>query len=241
MNQKEVLQILAKLGAVITDSHIVYAAGNHGTAYVNKDAVYPDTVETKALCQAMAEMFADSGAEVVVGPEKGGIILSQWTAYHLTNLTGKMVAAVYAEREERSVLKATVGTPFFVERLGNFNLYPGEELLVREPKFIFKRGYGQQVAGKKVLVVEDVLTTGGSAAKTVEAVRLAGGKVVGLGVLCNRGGVTSDMVGNTRLQALVNLTLESWPEVECPLCAKNVPINIEVGKGKAFLARMGQA
>ncbi len=39
MNEQEVLDILAKTGAVITNSHIVYTSGKHGTAYVNKDAV----------------------------------------------------------------------------------------------------------------------------------------------------------------------------------------------------------
>ncbi len=41
MNEQEVLQVLGKVGAVIADSHIVYTSGKHGTAYVNKDAVYP--------------------------------------------------------------------------------------------------------------------------------------------------------------------------------------------------------
>ena len=77
MNEQEVLQVLGKVGAVITGSHIVYTSGKHGTAYANKDAVYPHTAETSRLCQAIAERFADDKVEVVIAPAIGGVILSQ--------------------------------------------------------------------------------------------------------------------------------------------------------------------
>lgn len=50
---------------------------------------------------------------------------------------------------------------------------------------VLKRGYPKKVAGKKVLVVEDVLNTGKSAAATVKAVQSAGGEVVACHALCN--------------------------------------------------------
>jgi orotate phosphoribosyltransferase len=86
--------------------------------------------------------------------------------------------------------------------------------------------------------VEDVLTTGGSAKKVVEATRALGGNIVGLGVLCNRGGITPEDVANPpKLFALVNIKLDAWDETECPLCAQSVPINTDVGKGREYLAR----
>ena len=77
MNEQEVLQVLAKVGAVITGSHIVYTSGKHGTAYVDKDRIYPHTRDTARLCHAIALEFCQSGVEAVVGPEKGAIFLSQ--------------------------------------------------------------------------------------------------------------------------------------------------------------------
>lgn len=207
MNEQEVLQVLGRVGAVIADSHIVYTSGKHGTAYVNKDAVYPHTAETSRLCRAIAERFADDNVEVVIAPAIGGVILSQWTAHHLTEMNGHEVFGVYAEKSDGDA-------------------------------FVVKRGYDKLIAGKNVLVVEDVLTTGGSAKKVVEATRAIGGNVVGLGVLCNRGGITPEDVANPpKLFALVNVKLDAWDEAECPLCAKNVPINTDVGKGREFLAR----
>lgn len=211
MNEQEVLQILGKVGAAITDSHIVYTSGKHGTAYVNKDAVYPHTAETSRLCRAIAERFADDKVEVVIAPAIGGVILSQWVAHHLTEMSGHEVFGVYAEKSE------------------NRNA------------FIIKRGYDKLITGKNVLVVEDVLTTGGSAKKVVEATRAIGGKVIGLGVLCNRGGIMPQGVANVpRLEALVNVKLDAWDEEECARigpCSKGIPVNTDVGKGREFLAR----
>jgi orotate phosphoribosyltransferase len=83
-----------------------------------------------------------------------------------------------------------------------------------------------------------VLTTGGSVKKVIEVVRSLGGRVVGLGALCNRGGITAEDVGNVpKLQALVSINLEAWEPNDCPLCKQNVAINTNVGKGREFLER----
>ena len=209
MNEQEVLQVLSKVGAVVTDSHIVYTSGKHGTAYVNKDALYPHTAETSRLCRAIAERFADDNVQVVIAPAIGGVILSQWTAHHLSKMNGHEVFGVYAEKSEDR----------------------------RRDAFIIKRGYDKLIAGKIVLVVEDVLTTGGSAKKVVEATRAIGGYVVGLGVLCNRGGITPQMIDVPKLDALVSVKLDAWDEATCPLCERNVPVNTDIGKGREFIAR----
>lgn len=210
MEEQEVLRILAKVGAVITDSHVVYTSGKHGSAYVNKDAVYPHTDETSRLCRAIAEWFTLHGAQVVIAPAVGGCILSNRVAEHLSELTGKEVLGVYADKDGDG--------------------------------FVIKRGYDKLVAGRRVLVVEDVLTTGGSARKVVEAVRSIGGQVVGLGVLCNRGSVMAEGVGCVpELRALVNVRMDAWDEAACPLCAQGVPVNTDVGKGREFLARRSEA
>lgn len=207
MTEQEVLELLNEIGAVITGSHIVYTSGRHGEAYVNKDAIYPHTKVISRLCLVMAEPFTKDGVQAVIAPAVGGVILAQWVAYHLTNLTGEEVLGLYADKSDDG--------------------------------FTIKRGYDKLVTGKKVLVVEDVLTTGGSVRKVIEAVRDHGGQVVGLGAICNRGGVTAaDVGGVPKLEALVNVALQSWEKDACPLCQKGVPINTDVGKGREFLHRI---
>ena len=208
MQEQEILDILRKVGAVITNSHFVYTSGKHGSTYVNKDALYPYTSETSFLCMLLARRFINDDVDLVIAPVIGGVILSQWVAHHLSQLTWRYVFAVYAEKADD---RDTV---------------------------VIKRGYDKLIAGKNVLVVEDVITTGGSAKKVVQATRAIGGNVVGLGVLCNRGIVTSQNVANVpKLISLVNMKLEACDEKNCPLCKQNIPINTDIGKGREFLAQ----
>src|SRR3989344_2035567 len=96
--KKDVVSILKKVGAVITDSHFVYTSGKHGSAYINKDALYPHTKETSIIGKMFAEKFKDVEIDVVAAPALGGIIISQWTAYHLSKLKEKEVLGVYTEK-----------------------------------------------------------------------------------------------------------------------------------------------
>ncbi|MBI2066477.1 MAG: orotate phosphoribosyltransferase [Deltaproteobacteria bacterium] len=195
------MKLLEKFGAVLTNGHFVYTSGKHGSAYINKDALYPHTTVISRLCRELAKKFSRSPVEVVVAPVVGGVILSQWVAHHLSRMKKREVLGVYAEKSADG--------------------------------FILKRGYDRLVSGKKVLVVEDILNTGGSAKKVVETVRSAGGVVIGVGALVNRGGVIAkDLGGVPKVFSLVELPLEAWEANECPLCVRQLPINTEVGKGK---------
>lgn len=83
------LQYLQKVGAIISNSHFVGTSGLHFDTYVNKDFLYPHTEDVQGSGELFAEKFKDAGIEVVVGPAMGEIILSQWTAYALSRITGR--------------------------------------------------------------------------------------------------------------------------------------------------------
>ncbi len=104
--------------------------------------------------------------------------------------------------------------------------------------FVVRRGYDELIKGKRVLIVEDLTTTGGSIRKVVEACRIVGADVVGAIALCNRGEVTSEMVGNPPLfSQLLRMPLKQWSADECELCKRGIPINTDVGHGKEFIAK----
>ena len=218
MDEQGVLNILSKFGAVITNSHFVYSSWKHGSDYINKDAIYPHTLATSRLCRAIAKRFADDNVEVVIAPAIGGVILSQWTAHHLSEITGREVLGIYAEKEGMELISSSY-CPF-----------PPKY----EDKFVIKRGYAQLITGRRVLVVDDVLTTGGSVKKVIEAIYRLGCAIVGVGVICNRGGITAESVGVPKLEALVNAKMDEWMEADCPLCEQKVPINLDFGNGRKF-------
>ena len=210
MNDPEIMQVFAAAGAVISDSHFVYSSGRHSSVYINKDALYLHPGVISTLCQKMAQPYDADQIDVVVGPVLGGIVLSQWVAHYLNaRRTSGETLALYAEKEGDGPHK----------------------------KFLFSRGYDSYIPGKNILVVEDVLTTGGSARQVIELVRQHGGHVIGLSALCNRGSVRQEDVGGVPIQTLIAINLETFAEEECPICQQHIPINTTVGKGKAFLAR----
>lgn len=101
--------------------------------------------------------------------------------------------------------------------------------------FSLRRGYDREVAGKEALIVEDVLTTGGSMRAVADAVRKAGGIVMGGIAMVNRGSVTEEQTGVPWLLSMVSLPLEAWDPAECPMCKEGVQINTSVGKGAEFV------
>jgi len=210
MNDPRIMQMFSDVGAIVSESHFVYSSGRHSSVYINKDALYLHTRTISALCQLMASPYSAEQVDAVVGPVLGGIVLSQWVAHHLnTSRAEGETLAIYAEKGSESADK----------------------------QFFFNRGYDTYIPGKNILVVEDVLTTGGSARQVIELVRRQGGNVIGLSALCNRGNVQPADVGDVAVHALVTIALETYTEEDCPFCRQQVPINTALGKGRAFLAR----
>lgn len=199
------LDLFKKVGAVYTNDHFVYTSGLHGSVYVNKDAMYLHPMETTMVCRMFAERHQFLDIDVVVGPAVGGIILAQWTAYHLTQIKGKEISGVYTEKDDKN-------------------------------NQVFRRGYGEMVKDKNVLIVEDITTTGGSVMKVVESVVKAGGKITAVSTMVNRNpdGVNSDALG-IPFSALCNLKADSYHERDCPLCEQGKPINLQVGHGGKFV------
>ncbi len=204
--QTKNLELLTQAGALITNSHFVYTSGKHGSTYINKDAIYPHTQLTSSLCKKIAQYFSSKKIEVVLAPAMGGIILSQWVAFHLSELSGVTVYGVYAEKnlEHSHVERATrelgdasvsnVLDSGATHTLGVGKRVSGANMNATKYNgdFILKRGYDLLVQNKRVLIVEDVLNTGGSVKKLVKLARLHKGEVVGVGALCNRGDVTPE-------------------------------------------------
>ncbi|NLB88569.1 MAG: orotate phosphoribosyltransferase [Syntrophomonadaceae bacterium] len=68
----------------------------------------------------------------------------------------------------------------------------------------------------RVLVVEDVVTTGGSVKEVIDVVKQAGGIVAGVGVLVDRSNGTVDF--GVKQVAVLTVNVESWEPEDCPLC-----------------------
>lgn len=84
-----------------------------------------------------------------------------------------------------------------------------------------KRGFANP-AGARALVVEDIITTGGSVQKTVDHLRERGAEVVGVCVIIDRSGGKAGF--DCRFDALARIDMESWPPDGCSLCQQGLPL-----------------
>jgi len=93
----------------------------------------------------------------------------------------------------------------------------------RDPagKMVLRRGFTLDPL-ETVVVVEDVVTTGGSTREVIELVQAAGSKVVGVGSIIDRSGGKVDL-GVPRV-ALATLNAVAWAPEECPLCRQGLPV-----------------
>jgi len=75
----------------------------------------------------------------------------------------------------------------------------------------------------RILVVEDVVTTGGSVQELITLAQDIGATVVGVGALIDRSGGWAAF--EVKYHALVSVNLKTFSTAECPLCKEGVPIN----------------
>ncbi len=90
-----------------------------------------------------------------------------------------------------------------------------------EGRMILRRSFTLR-PGERILVVEDVVTTGRSVREVVHAVETAGGRVVGIGAIVDRTGESPDF--GVPYLALTTIAAPTYPPTDCPLCRQGLPL-----------------
>ena len=201
---------LFRASGALRDGHFQLKSGRHGDAYVEKFAVLSDPAATSELCGFWAAAY--DGRDDAVG--RVDLVAGPTTGgVILAFETGRQlgVRAIFAE-EVRDAEGATR----------------------RE----FRRGF-RIARGERVLLVDDILTTGGSLLAMLPAVEAAGGEIAGCAVLVDRSGggtntLTSPETGRTYpLRSLWRLDLPTFDPAPatCPQCAAGMPLHTPGSSG----------
>jgi len=177
-----ILDRFRRVGALL-EGHFRLTSGLHSSGYLQCALVLQHPREGEACGAAIAERVRSLGAQAVLSPALGGIVIGQEVARALG------VRAIFAERQDGTLTL----------RRG-FTLSPGE----------------------KVLVVEDVVTTGGSTRETIEAARGAGAQVVAAAAIIDRSGGQQQI--DVPFHALATVSLPTYAPESCPLCAAGQPL-----------------
>jgi len=181
-------------GAVL-DGHFLLTSGLHSPVYWEKFRILERPEYTSRLCAMIATHFKDCGAQVVIGPTTGGIIL----AFEVAKQMG--LRCIFAEKNENG-------------------------------QRTFRRGFSINPE-EKVLVVDDILTTGKSVKEVLCATAEHNGIVVGIGVLVDRSEHGLDF-GFPLFSCLRSLTA-AYQQQDCPLCRQGIPL-VKPGSSKQVIA-----
>lgn len=96
-------------------------------------------------------------------------------------------------------------------------------------KMTLRRGFVFE-PGQKVLIVEDVVTTGGSVREVMKIVQEQGAEIVGIGSIVDRTAGKVDF--GVPFQSVISVDVESWQPEECPLCKSGAPAPFKPGSRK---------
>lgn len=135
-------------------------------------------------------------------------------------LCGQLVKRLPAQEVDVVIGPALGGVTLAYEiarQLGTLALFAERENNV----MTLRRGFSI-AKGAKVLVVEDVITTGGSVKETIKVVEDLGGEIVGVASLVDRSGGKIDL--SYPLSSLLPMEVVSYPAEECPLCKEGLPL-----------------
>lgn len=139
---------------------------------------------------------------------------------YVQQLCGELAERFRAEPVDVVVGPTTGGVIIAYEvarQLGTRAIYAERE----GQKRVLRRGF-TLLPNERVLVVDDILTTGGSVREVLEMLEPYRVQLVGVGILVDRTG--GQVLMGTRLEALLPLSVQSWQPERCPLCQQGEPI-----------------
>ena len=206
-------EALFRRSGALRDGHFLLKSGRHSSAYLEKFAVLSDPAATSELCSFWAGRFRPAGegaGSAAVDLVAGPTTGGVILAFETARQLG--VRSIFAEE-----VKAADGAT------------------TRE----FRRGFTIE-PGERVLLVDDILTTGGSLLAMLPAVEAMGGEIIDCVVLVDRSGgrqtLTSPTTGRVYpLRSLWQLDLATYEPgaATCPQCAAGAPLHAPGSTGAA--------
>ena len=135
---------------------------------------------------------------------------------------GAALAARYRASDVDVVIGPAMGAIIIAHEVGRALDRPVLFAERVEDRFALRRGFAV-APGERVLLVEDVLTTGGSILELARVIEAAGAQVAGLGCLVDRRGPEHDLPHP--LESLARVEVPTWKPDACPKCAAGAPMD----------------
>jgi orotate phosphoribosyltransferase len=134
---------------------------------------------------------------------------------------GRALAARLEHLQPTAILSPALGGIVIGQEVGRAMQIRALFAERQEGTLTLRRGF-TLAPNDRVVVVEDVITTGGSTRETIAVAEATGATVLGAAAIIDRGGDSSRLA--LPLQALVRMEVPAYPPEACPLCANGVPV-----------------
>lgn len=131
------------------------------------------------------------------------------------------LAEKYADKEIDVVVGPAMGAVIMAYEVSRHLNVPNFFTERENGEMTLRRGF-QIEKGQKVLIVEDVVTTGGSVREVIDVVRNAGGEVVGVGSIVDRTGGKIDF--GVPYASVISMEVTAYEKDECPMCKNGEPV-----------------
>src|SRR6187402_1080507 len=134
---------------------------------------------------------------------------------------GRALGARLAHLDPTVILSPALGGIVIGQEVGRAMHIRAQFAERQEGKLSLRRGF-TLAPSDRVVVVEDVITTGLSTRETCEVAEATGARVLGAGSIIDRGTDAARL--NIPLQALVRMQVAAYKPEECPMCAAGSPV-----------------
>jgi orotate phosphoribosyltransferase len=177
--------------------HFQLESGHHGALWLDLDALFADPRRIEPLVARLAAALRSHDVAGVCGPLVGGAFLA------LAVATALGIEFSFTEQ---------------VPATGSDGMYPA--------RYRLPPAFAPRVQGKRIAIVDDVISAGSAARGTYIALQASGAQAVVVGALLVLGSAGADFFSarGVALEAVARKPYQLWEPAGCPLCASGVPL-----------------
>ncbi|MBI2121585.1 MAG: hypothetical protein HYT98_00530 [Candidatus Sungbacteria bacterium] len=206
ITNNRVLKLFCDHGALLKNGHFCLTSGRHSSAYVNPDPILSEPEVLSELGFAMAQWIRDAK---FIMPD---------------TIVGPETGGAYLAQ----------WTAWHLRSFASGNIHAVGLHKKGKKSFTISPALEQHVRGKRIFIVDDVLTSGRSIGLAADLCHKIGGEVLGAGCLLKRGEPRAPELGFYKpffILSLAVFMLPDWRKKDCPLCKDGVPENTQYGHG----------
>ena len=178
---------------VILEGHFKLTSGRHSNLYINKDKAFTHNILYREIVDQMVQ-----------------ILFKKYKPNDYDIITGPAVAGL------------SLASPIALFTRKDY-VYPEKSntIITGRKEMIFRRGYDKVLKNKRVIITEDIITTGSSVQQTIDAVNKCDGRVICVLSIWNRSNWGPSICP---LYSLIESEVQSWDPEDCPMCKEGIEL-----------------